>query len=219
MPRTARLVVPGYPHHVTQRGIRGLRTFFGEADYALYLALLKDALSSSDMRIWAYCLMPNHVHFVCVPTREASLATLFRHLHSTYAKTINAQHGWKGHLWQERFYSAVMDEPHTIAALRYVELNPVRANLCVLPQDWRWSSANSNIRRHSDGIVDTSVTAEIAENWHDFLAIEPPEGLHDSLRNHTRTGRPAGDARFVDTLEAITGRSIRRRKPGPAKTS
>ena len=136
MPRMARLVVPGFPHHITQRGGRKQRTFFEESDYAAYIRKLRGRLVEVEISIWAYCLMPNHVHFVAVPRAEDALSRLFGHVHAQYARRINKARDWQGHLWQERFHSVVLDESHLMAAVRYVELNPVRAGLSVAPQDW-----------------------------------------------------------------------------------
>lgn len=130
MARMARLVVPGYPHHVTQRGNRRQKTFFSIDDYASYIKLLAAAKSKAGVEVWAYCLMPNHVHLVVVPKTESSLAALFSDAHRRYTRRINAREGWKGHLWQERFHSSVMDENYLLSTVRYVELNPVRARLC-----------------------------------------------------------------------------------------
>jgi putative transposase len=153
MARMPRLVVPGYPHHVTQRGNRRMKTFFGDRDYRYYLELLSDTKEEAGIEVWAYCLMPNHVHFVVVPRLENSLSRLFRFVHRHYSRAINFRKNWKGHLWQERFHSFVMDEHYLLATVRYVELNPVRANLCHSPEDWPWSSAKAHIQGIDDDIV------------------------------------------------------------------
>ena len=210
MPRRARLVVPGYPHHVTQRGTRGLKTFFRVADYSLYLALFRERLQQSGLTVCAYCLMPNHIHAVVIPSDESGLATHFRALHSGYAKYINASRGWKGHLWQERFFSAVMDETHTLCALRYVEMNPVRAGLCDRPEEWRWSSVHANLGDPSDGITDSNTTRKIVPDGRSYLNVPDSARVRDQLRKRTRDGRPAGDDAFVDRLEALTGKDIRK---------
>jgi putative transposase len=215
MPRKARLVVPGYPHHITQRGVRGLATFSDEADYRLYLKLFRDQIAESGLAVGAYCLMPNHVHVVAIPDKTNSLAGHFRKLHSTYAKQFNSRHGWKGHVWQERFYSVVMDEKHALAAFRYVELNPVRAGLCKTPEQWPWSSVHANLGILDDGIVDADVPARFVDDWSAYLAQDIDRRSTDSLRTHTRNGRPAGDDQFIDELEAVTGKTIRPRNPGP----
>jgi len=129
MPRIARLVVPGYPHHVTQRGNRRQRAFFNSQDYLAYLELVASAKEETRCEIRAYCLMPNHVHFVIVPEHKDGLADLFKEAHRRYTRRINFRENWRGHLWQERFHYFVMDEKHLNATVRYVELNPVSADL------------------------------------------------------------------------------------------
>lgn len=216
MPKFPRLVVPGYPHHVTQRGIRRQRTFFDETDYSAYIGLIRDLKVIFGVDILAYCLMPNHVHLVAVPVEKQSLARLFGTAHHRYAKRVNAIHDWRGHLWQERFYSVVMDESHALTAMRYVELNPVRAGLCDRAEEWPWSSVHANLGKTSDDMIDSSEVRNIITDWKMFLAADERLGLIDSLRKQTNTGRPSGDDRFIEILERKTGRRIRRSKPGPA---
>ena len=153
MARIARVVIPSVPHHITQRGNRRQQTFFCEADFRHYINLLHEFKNDAGVKVWAYCLMPNHVHIVAVPEQIDSLANLFRPVHQKYSRNINARFGWRGHLWQERFHSSAMDEAHTLAAVRYVELNPVRARLCARPQDWMFSSANAHLSGREDRLV------------------------------------------------------------------
>lgn len=214
MPRMARLVVPGYPHHVTQRGSRKQRTFFADDDYIDYLRIFGELRAKADVAIWAYCLMPNHVHFVAVPRDETGLAKLFGCTHQRYALRLNATQGWCGHLWQERFFSSVMDERHLIAAVRYIEQNPVRAGLCARAEDWRWSSVHSYLGGAGNDLVDTSPMLERIPDWCKYLTEDSDPSLIDNIRSSTGTGRPAGDDRFVWELEATTGRRLRRRNPG-----
>ena len=141
MARLARLVVPGHPHHVTQRGNRGQETFFGDDDYRSYLSLLAECCRKAGTEVWAYCLMPNHVHLVLVPSHEDGLRAALGETHRRYTRHVNLREDWRGHLWQARFHSFAMDENHLLACARLVELNPVRARLVQRPGDWRWSSA------------------------------------------------------------------------------
>lgn len=115
MARMPRLVVPGLPHHVTQRGARRMKTFYNTGDYLSYLDLIVEFKTIAGVDIWAYCLMPNHVHLVVVPEEKDSLAILFRHVHRLYTREINVRQGCTGHLWQERYHSFVMDESHLLA--------------------------------------------------------------------------------------------------------
>ena len=201
MPRIPRLVVPDYPHHHTQ-------------DYEAYLEFIAAALPKAECEVWAYCLMPNHVHFVIVPHHENSLALLFKEAHRRYTRRINFREKWRGHLWQERFHSFVMDEQHLNATVKYVELNPVAAGLCEQPQDWRWSSVHAHLDAIDDELVSVRPMLEKFPNWADYLGGFQSTEMLRKVRKHTRTGRPLGSGNFIETLESLTGRSLKPLKPG-----
>ena len=139
MSRTARLVVPGMPHHITQRGTRRFNVFHDEADRLDYLSLFAENCHEFRLAIVAYCLMTNHVHYIAIPERTDSIARVFHRVHGTYSKRFNIKHGFVGHLWQERPFSCVLDEDHFWNAIRYVEQNPVRAGMVRNAIDYRWS--------------------------------------------------------------------------------
>ena len=214
MARMPRLVVPNYPHHVTQRGNRRQPTFFRPEDYSFYVFLLSEAMQEAGVDFWAYCLMPNHVHLVAVPEQEDSLANLFRSAHRQYSRHINRRENWQGHLWQERFHSFVMDDAHLISAVRYIELNPVRAKLCRDPEAWRWSSVHAHMAGTDDKLISVQPMLDRVGNWSEYLNCRDDNDKLDAIRSHSRTGRPAGSGRFVEELEQITGRQLRKRKPG-----
>ena len=215
MARMARLVVPGYPHHVTQRGNRRQPVFFGDGDYQYYIDLLAESAKETDVAIWAYCLMPNHVHVVAVPKTEEGLAQCFGDAHRRYTRHVNFREGWRGYLWQGRFHSYVMDENYLLATVRYVELNPVRANLCVNAVDWEWSSARAHMEGYSDGLVDVAPMLERMDNWLGYLDEPTERKKMSEIRWHTSTGRPLGSNQFLDNIELQTGRVVRKQKPGP----
>ncbi len=214
MPRFPRLVVPGYPHHVTQRGVRRQTTFFDKTDYRAYLRLAAKLLEDVEIEIWAYCLMPNHIHAIVEPGTADGLSRFFSQLHRRYARRTNERHDWRGHLWQERFYSVVMDEAHVMSAMRYVELNPVRAGICRAPQDWLWSSARGNLGLSADPLLARTRTRSLVSDWAEYLSTDEIVDELSDIRKQTRTGRPDGDPGFVKELEALTGRHIRRKQPG-----
>jgi len=214
MPRFQRLVVPGFPHHVTQRGVRRQRAFFDEQDYRRYLNLARDLLGGATIRFLAYCLMPNHIHAVVVPKNENSLATFFGPLHKKYAQHTNLRYEWAGHLWQARFYSVAMAEEHALAAMRYVELNPVRSGLVDAPEQWPWSSARGNLGAVDDVLIPARPATALVDNWSDYLGLPESHEEVASLRRRTQTGRPDGDSDFVNRVESITGRNIRKLKGG-----
>lgn len=153
MPRIARVVAPGFPHHVTQRGNRRQRTFFCDQDYQAYLALMGDWCSRCGVQVWGYCLMPNHVHLIAVPDSQDSLRRGIGEAHRRYTRRVNFRKRWRGHLWQGRFASYVMDEHYLLATARYVEMNPVRAGLVRRPGRYRWSSAAAHLKGRDDSLV------------------------------------------------------------------
>jgi putative transposase len=215
MARLARVVVPGHPHHVTQRGNGRARTFFGDADYALYRDLLGQHCRAADVEVWAWCLMPNHVHLILVPSDPDGLRRALAAVHRRYAGVIHARRRRTGHFWQGRFGAVVMDEEHLTAALRYVSLNPVRARLVERAQDWRWSSTRAHLSGKDDGIT---VRAPVKERIHDFadlLAATPEADLFSRLRAAESIGRPLGDDRFLARIERLTKRLLRPGKRGP----
>lgn len=214
MARIARLVVPGYPHHITQRGNRKQRTFFCDADYRRYLGLIGEAATKAKLEIWAYFLMPNHVHFVIVPEHSDSLARLFKEAHRRYTREINHRNAWQGHLWQERFHSTVMDEPHLIAAVRYVELNPVIAGLCSRPEEWPWSSACAHIRKTDDALLANPPILRMISNWNAYLNAPLGQERVAAIKRHSSSGQPLGDEKFITHLEGITGRRFAPRNIG-----
>lgn len=220
MARLARIVVPGIAHHVTQRGNRRQDVFFEDSDYAAYLALVTAACRAEDVRCLAWCLMPNHVHLILVPASEDGLRAALAEAHRRYSRRINSAHGWTGYLWQGRFASYPMDDVHMVTAIRYVELNPVRAGLVARAEAWRWSSARAHVEGKPDGFTDLKGTRGLHRNWRAMLrrGLEAGDLTDDAVaafEAHARTGRPLGGEGFVAALEAKTGRRLRPRKPGP----
>lgn len=220
MARLSRMVLPGIPHHVTQRGNRRERTFFEEDDYALYLDLLAEASDRHGVEIWSYCLMPNHVHIIAVPRDVDGLSRTFRHVHRHYTGFVNARLRVTGHLWQGRYSSVAMDEPHLCAALRYVALNPVRARLVDRAEDWRWSSVRAHISGQDDHVVRVAPALERVGDFSTFLGETFDEAFtYAALRKAETIGRPVGSAAWLADMEANTGQSLTARKRGPKGTT
>lgn len=216
MARLPRVVIPGVPHHVTQRGNRRERVFFEEDDYALYLDLLSDAARRAGVAIWSYCLMPNHVHIVAVPADQDGLWRTFRSVHRHYSGYINARLRTTGHLWQGRFSSVAMDEAHLVCALRYVALNPVRARLVERAEDWRWSSTRAHVAGKSDDHVDVAPALERVGDFAAFLGEAFDEALtYAALRKAESVGRPVGSPAWLAEMEARTGMTLTPAKRGP----
>ncbi|MEO6382486.1 MAG: transposase [Nitrobacter sp.] len=215
MARLARVVIPGHPHHVTQRGNGRARTFFGDSDYALYRDLLAEHCRGAGVEVWAWCLMPNHVHLILVPSDADGLRRALARVHRRYAGIIQARRKRSGHFWQGRFGAVAMDEQHLAVALRYVLLNPVRARLVERAQDWRWSSVRAHLRGKDDGITALAPIRDRFPDLADLLASEPEPDLFGQLRAAESIGRPLGDDRFLARLERLTKRSLKPGKRGP----
>jgi len=214
--RLARIVIPGIPHHVTQRGNRRERTFFEDADYKRYRTMLGDAAKRAGAEVWAYCLMPNHVHLIVVPSGEDGLRRTFADAHRRYTGMINARHEWTGHLWQGRFGAVAMDEAHLLAAVRYVALNPVGAGLVRRARDWPWSSVGAHLSGQDDALV---TVAPLLEHYGDFEEIldrqaEEEASTWAALRKSETTGRPVGRSEWLLELEGRSGRKLMPAKPG-----
>ena len=139
--------------------------------------------------------------------------------HRRYTRRVNFREQWRGHLWQGRFASFVLDEPYLLAAARYVELNPVRAGLTDAPSDYRWSSARAHLKGKDDALVRVAPLLEIAGNWRRLLLSAVSEEQLKEFREHERTGRVLGDDAFQKRLEKNLGRLLRRQKPGPKKVA
>ncbi len=216
MGRVARVVVPGFPHHVTQRGNRRADVFEVDDDREAYLRLLKRYAERHGLALWAYCLMSNHIHLVVVPEREDSLGLALRDTHTVYAMHFNARTELTGHVWQGRFYSCPMDESHLWAAVRYVEQNPVRAGLVERAEEYRWSSAPAHCGLRADSLLSRDFPpADVIEDWAEWLSAGAKSEDVDRIRRQTHTGRPCGSPKFLDQLENLVQRVLRPKKRGP----
>ena len=216
MPGLARVVAPGLPYHVTHRGNRRQDVFFRPEDREVYKDWLSDYAQRYELAVWAYCLMTNHVHLIVSGGRSNSLARTMGCTHGLFARRQNRLHKWSGHLWANRFFSTPLDEEHLWTAVRYVEMNPVRAGLASNPCDYRWSSA----RAHAGYVADPLLSAERpfpgrVEDWQAWLTgYGDSEGI-DVIRRNTSTGRPSGSPEFVSYLEARLERTLTPEKRGP----
>jgi putative transposase len=215
MSRTARVVAPGMPHHVTQRGNRGLDVFFAADDYQQYLIWLAEYASRHDLKVWTYCLMTNHVHLVVVPGSAESLARTLRPLQMRHTKRINDERGWRGHLWRSRYYSCPLDGPHLWAAVRYVERNPVRSGLVTEAEAYPWSSAAPHCGLRGDPVLshDLPLTADV-DDWASWLRAEEDGPATEQLRSRTRNGMPCGADDFVEGIGRMLGLPLHNRRPG-----
>jgi putative transposase len=186
--------------------------FLVDDDRRVYLQLLKEQADKYGLEVLAYCLMDNHVHLVAIPHEEEALAKALGRTHFRYTQYVNRLHRRSGHLWQGRFYSCALDGRHLWPALKYVELNPVRAKLCRRAWQYAWSSA----ALHSDEKAESELLdlarwykQVSAKEWRKELAEGLTEDEVARIRLRTHTGRPLGSDRFLSKLETVLGRRVR----------
>lgn len=217
MPRHARIVVQGTPHHVTQRGNDRQQVFFCRADRLFYLHLLRDCAAHQGVEVIAYCLMPNHVHLVLVPSQENGLHAVLKSIHGRYAQRVNRMRARSGHLWQGRFFSSPLDARYLLNAVRYVELNPVRAGIVGAAEDFAWSSAAIHCGLKASSLVASKPSLpEFAgiESWSRWLAEHLPDDVVSEIRRNSSQNLPCGSEAFVSRLEGLARRSLRYRARG-----
>lgn len=219
MARFARLVVTGYPHHIVQRGVRSMDIFADDKDRRCYLKFLSEEALRFGLVFKSWCLMSNHVHLIAVPENENSLARAVGEAHRRYTWFKNREAGVRGYLFQGRFNSCVLDNKHFLAAARYIELNPVKAGMVKRAQDYNWSSCRYHLGLIDyDPLIGESQIPTLVDDWSSFLSDGNLE-LEEGVRASTRTGRPVGDDDFIDSIELVTGRSLRRKKSGRPRKS
>jgi putative transposase len=206
---------PGLPHLVTQRGNGGQRTFFEEADYIFYRDCLAASCRAASVEVWAWCLMPSHVHLILVPSDSDGMRRALAPAHRRYAGHVHARQKRTGHFWQGRYGAVVMDEDHLAAALRYVALNPVRARLVKAAQDWPWASTRAHLAGADDGITALAPIRARFPRFADLLALGPDQDAFDRLCKAESIGRPLGNDDFLRRIETQTGRSVIPGKRGP----
>ena len=212
MARLARVVVPGFPHHVKHWSNRHARLFDNDRSRQSYLELVGRYARACNVEIWAYCLLKNHVHWVVVPKTASSLADCFRGAHTRFAVDVNAARGESGHLWENRFQSCPLDRAHLAAVLRYVENNPVRAKLVGRAEAFRWSSAVAHCgSKDPAGILSLAAWRREyrPKQWRAALRKEPDPAVLKMIRLRTRTGRPLGAPEFMRKTEELLGRRLR----------
>jgi len=221
VPRIARFICPGLPHHVTQRGNRRGRVFFTDDDRATYLRWLQEYAGKHAIEVLAYCLMTNHVHLVMVPATGHGLHRALKPLHMRYAQRVNRARKWKGHLWQGRYFASALDASFVWTAIRYVERNPVRAGMIGKAEDYPWSSAAAHCGLQFDPVLTSNTSwrrrCEAIGDWSAWLAGEDGQESLDQLRRNANKGLPCGSPSFIEMLEKTTGRDLQCRPQGRQK--
>lgn len=212
MARIKRIVLPHIPHHITQRGVRSMNIFFKPSDYEYYKEILHEQCEIYDLKIVSYALMTNHIHLIAIPSTEESLSRAIGETHRLYTRKINFEQKVKGHLFQERFYSTPLDEYHFLNALKYVEQNPVKANIVRYPWDYIYSSARYRVNMiKEDKLLSSCDMIDDIKEYREFLQ----EFVEDQwIKEKTRTGKPCGDEAFYDKILLTTGIDYKSKKPG-----
>jgi putative transposase len=205
MPRKPRFAPPGYWLHITQRGNYRQDIFRHSPDRAKYLKLLAQYAEERQVQILGYCLMSNHVHLIALGKYPNAISDWMRCLSGHYAQQMHALMEKRGRFWQDRFYSSVLDERHLHAALRYVELNPVRAGLVSDATQYKWSSAVAHTQ--ADKPAPFLNQFEFArrysrQEWRRALAAPQSDTELNALRLATKLGHPLGSPEFLAHLEA-----------------
>jgi putative transposase len=178
---------------------------------------MAEQLHRCGVEVLAWCLMTNHTHLVAIPKDQAALARAIGEAHRRYTRMKNFAEGVRGYLFQGRFGSCVLDETHLMAAVRYVELNPVKAGMVQSAEDYPWSSARFHL-----GVVATDVLVKdkhllgLVENWEEYLRQDDDKAT-SRLVKAIRSGRPAGGELFVKLIEKLTGRHLSLGKRGPRR--
>ena len=203
---------------MTQRGNRREDVFFTDEDREAYLSWLKEYSDKHQVEILAYCLMTNHIHLVAVPATEDGLQRVLKPLHMRYAQRINRERGWKGHLWQGRFFSSPLDDAYLWAAVRYVERNPVRAGMVKRAENYRWSSAAAHCGKEIDSLITLKSSwnkkFSSIDDWSAWLAEGDEKEEIQTLRRNIEKGLPCGTKGFIKRLGKLVGRELEYRPQG-----
>jgi putative transposase len=220
MARFARVIALGSPHHITQRGNARRFILQQDADRKVYLDLLRQGVELYGIELIGYCLMSNHVHLVAIPNKANVLGMALKDAHGRYASYWNATHSSSGHVWQGRYYSCPLDASRLWEALRYTELNPVRASMVAKAEGWGWSSAGAHC---GTAAADSWLGMGLwrgrwsGASWREYLEAGETQATLAAIRHNTHTGRPLGSADFMRALEKQTRRRLALQKRGPKR--
>ena len=224
MPRTSRIVIADYPHHVIQRGHNRQTVFASDEDYQYYLENLRTWKEAYGCKIYAYCLMTNHVHLIIDPGHDARhLAQLMKRVAGRQTRYVNMIERRTGSLWEGRFKSSpISTDEYLLACCRYVELNPLRAGIVADPADYRWSSYGAKIGVCKEGWFDADPCylgladseGKCAERYMAWVKNSIPTGEWELIRQSLQRGQLTGSPRFVDEIEKKIERRVECRGRG-----
>lgn len=230
MPRQARVIVPGLPHHIVQRGHNRQPVFVERRDFEYYLANLQEWKQVYGLEVFSYCLMTNHIHLIVRASDNLSaIPQLMKRLAGRQTRFVNAMEGRSGSLWEGRYKISPIDtDPYLLACCRYVELNPVKAGMVRQPAEYEWSSyrARTGLGR-CDWLDEPDTFASLASDkegcikaYRRFVEEAAANSKVDELIGSAiQISKLTGGARFVDEIEARTGLRIEARKRGRPSSS
>lgn len=203
MPRIARAVAPGFPHHVVQRGNNRTDVFVSPEDREVYLYLAKSYSEKWNTPVICYCLMNNHVHLLLKPSSEVSLQKMMQGVTLCYAQHVNRKYGRTGRLWESRYQSSIVDQDNYLwAVARYIEQNPVRASFVKYPEDYLYSSAGAHLNLLPDPVLGEELfPAGRQKDYIELLRSDIPEDEITLIRRCIKSGRPVGTDNFVREME------------------
>jgi putative transposase len=220
MSRIARIIGAGYPHHIVQRGNNREKVFLDREDYQRYLSFVSRYSEEKEAAIFAYCLMPNHIHLLVRPSAEETLAKMMQGITLCYSKYFNGENGRTGRLWECRYHSTVIDgERYLWAVSKYIENNPVRAGMVRKPEDYPYSSAKNHLLGIEDPLLkDPLFDSSQLKEYRRFMKLEEEKSILEEIRKQTRSGRPLGDEGFLKTLSDRLGCGLTFRQRGRPRT-
>jgi putative transposase len=215
MPRSSRIIAPGYCYHVINRGNNKATVFHEHADYAAFVALMRDAQERVELPILGLCLMPNHVHFVVRPTATGDLSRWAHWLFTTHVRRYHNKYGTTGRVWQDRFKQFVIEEDsHFLTVLRYVERNALRSNLVRDARDWLWGSLRWRSSPHPAAFELAPSPVPLPNDWSDFVNKPQTQAELEALRDCVNRQRPFGTPQWVERTSAALGLNHSRRATG-----
>lgn len=228
MARRPRLVLPAVPLHIIQRGNNRAPCFVHQTDYLVYLTLLRQYAAGTACQVHAYVLMTNHVHLLLSSSNATGPSVLMRRLGQHYVQYFNRRHARTGTLWEGRFRSCLVeDERYLLICQRYIELNPVRANMVCDPGQYRWSSYHANAYGLDDGLVTPHlIYAGLGKHEHERRAAYQdlfrdvfPDQLLDRIRRAGNSNKPLGPASFIEEVARASGQPVGLERRGRPKVS
>jgi putative transposase len=217
MPRKPRIVLPGHPVHIIQRGNNRSATFYSDDDYRHYLDALTEASKECKCAIHAYVLMTNHVHLLVTPTTETGMSRMMQSIGRRYVLYINRTYKRTGTLWEGRFkHSLIQDDFYYLICSRYIELNPVRAGMVERPEGYPWSSyrhnaegqINSIIQAHELYLTLGQTVEERAQHYQELFRSHIEDDTLEAIRRATNKNQVLGNERFKEEIEQMLKRKI-----------